>query len=198
MSEYTINEPSHIERDGVYVSQATALAKRRVLTLKTPIAHESVMPLIESMVLLEHEDSKAPITLFISSPGGSVYSGLALIDVMQNLSCPVHTVGSGIVASMASVVLACGEKRSLYRNAFVLIHQLMGGMPAMAQQTDMQIALEHSTELRSVLDNLLAERGTKSAQEYHKLTERDCWCNAERALELGLVDEIIRPIKASN
>ena len=116
------------------------------------------MSLIKSMLVLEHEDADAPITLVISSPGGSVYAGLALVDVMQHLSCPVNTIATGMVASMASVILAAGSHRMAYAHAYVLIHQLMGSS-GMAQQTDIEIVANHTTELRGVLDKLLAERG---------------------------------------
>lgn len=125
---------------------------------------------------------------------GLIKSMLALIDTMQSLDCPVITVGEGVVASMAAVILACGDHRQVYRHTQVLIHQLMGGM-GMAQQTDIEIVAQHTAAMRAELDELLAEHGNLSAQEFHELTERDCWCNARRALELGLVDEVIAPSK---
>lgn len=147
------------------------------------------MTLIKSMLVLQNKDSEAPITLLISSPGGSVAAGLALIDVMRGLSCPVNTVAAGTAASMAAVILAAGSHRSAYPHAYVLIHQLMGGSEG--QQTDIEIAAQHTAELRCVLDGLLAEHSNVSAEEVHAMTERDCWCTAERALELGLIDEIL-------
>lgn len=118
--------------------------------------------LIKSMLVLEHQSATEPITLIINSPGGSVTAGLALIDTMQSLDCPVITVGEGVVASMAAVILACGDRRQVYRHTQVLIHQLMGGT-GMAQQTDIEIAAQHTAAMRAELDELLAERGNLSA-----------------------------------
>ena len=140
----------------------------------------------------EGEKKKMLLSVILSVV--SVTAGLALIDTMQSLDCPVITVGEGVVASMAAVILACGDHRQVYRHTQVLIHQLMGGM-GMAQQTDIEIVAQHTAAMRAELDELLAEHGNLSAQEFHELTERDCWCNARRALELGLVDEVIAPSK---
>lgn len=162
-------EPSIIKKskDGrvAAVDMASELLNSRVLLLEGEVNDMTCNGLIKSMLVLEHQSATEPITLIINSPGGSVTAGLALIDTMQSLDCPVITVGEGVVASMAAVILACGDHRQVYRHTQVLIHQL------------------------------LAEHGNLSAQEFHELTERDCWCNAKRALELGLVDEVIAPSK---
>ncbi len=166
------------------------LFNSRVLVLDGPVTQQSATELVKGLMVLENQDAQAPVTLLISSPGGDVYAGLALIDVMQGLSCPVNTVAVGVVASMAAVVLAAGAHRAAYPHAYVLIHQLMSGS-GMAQQSDIEIAANHAAELRGVLDDLLAERSLPSAEEYHQMTERDCWCSAARALELGIVDEVL-------
>ena len=191
-------EPSIIKKskDGriTAVDMASELLNSRVLLLEGEVNDVACNGLIKSMLVLEHQDAAEPISLIINSPGGSVTAGLALIDTMQSLDCTVHTVGEGVVASMAAVILACGDHRQVYRHTQVLIHQLMGGT-GMAQQTDIEIAAQHAAALRAQLDELLAERSKLTAQEFHELTERDCWCDAQRALELGLVDEIIKPGK---
>lgn len=191
-------EPSVIKnkQDGtvVAIDMRSELFNSRVLLLGGPVDDDQCNSLIRSMLVLERQDAHEPITLIINSPGGSVTAGLALIDTMQSLDCPVITVGEGVVASMAAVILACGDHRQVYRHTQVLIHQLMGGT-GMAQQTDIEIAAQHTAAMRTELDELLAEHGNLSAQEFHELTERDCWCNAKRALELGLVDEVIAPSK---
>ena len=187
-------EPSIIKKskDGrvAAVDMASELLNSRVLLLEGEVNDVTCNGLIKSMLVLEHQSATEPITLIINSPGGSVTAGLALIDTMQSLDCPVITVGEGVVASMAAVILAC----QVYRHTQVLIHQLMGGT-GMAQQTDIEIVAQHTAAMRAELDELLAEHGNLSAQEFHELTERDCWCNARRALELGLVDEVIAPSK---
>lgn len=190
----TTYEPSILkpQKDGTFFSNpiTNELFNRRVLMLDTEVDKASCSSLIKAMLVLEAEDPKAEITLIINSPGGSVYDGLALIDVMQDISCPVHTISTGLVASMAAVILASGDKRSVHKNSFVLIHQLMGG-GGISQQSDIEISAQQAARLRGKLDEILAAKSSLSAEEFHKLTERDCWCDAERALELGLVDEII-------
>lgn len=166
------------------------LYNSRVLMLSDQVTSATCSQLIASMLVLERKDPDTPITLLVNSPGGDVYAGLGLIDVMHDLSCPVDTVGYGLVASMASVILACGCHRSAYPNTNILLHQLMTGT-GMSQQTDIDIVASHAASLRCRLDSLLAERMSLNAKEVHTLTERDCWCDAERALELGVIDKII-------
>lgn len=177
-------------REYASITLTDELVNSRVLVLDGPVCQETCVGLIKCMLALERLDGSEPITLLISSPGGDVYPGLALIDVMKDLSCPVRTVAMGLVASMASVILASGDYRSAYPHAHILLHQVMSGV-GMAQQSDFEIAAEHVSSLRQDLDELLAERCNLSAQQFHDLTDRDCWCDAERALELGLIDEII-------
>lgn len=172
------------------VPVGTELFNSRVLFVEGAICDEGASKTIKGLLALEKEDPEAPVTLVVNSPGGSVTAGLALIDTMRSVSCPVHTVGMGMIASMAAVILACGDHRAVYPNAQVMIHQLLGGL-GMSQQSDIEIAAEQLRNLRGRLDALLAEKGKLSIEEFHELTERDCWCDAERALELGIVDEIV-------
>lgn len=176
------------------VDMASEPLNSRVLLLEGEVNDVTCNGLIKSMLVMEHQSATEPITLIINSPGGGVTAGLALIDTLQSLDCPVITVGEGVVASMAAVIMACGDRRQVYRHTQVLIHQLMGGT-GMAQQTDIEIAAQRIAALRTELDELLAEHGKLSSQEFHELTERDCWCSAKRALELGLMDEVIALIK---
>lgn len=172
------------------VSVGSELFNSRIMFVEGEICAEGVMRIIKGLFALEQQDAQAPITLVVSSPGGEVSAGLALIDTMQALSCPIHTVGVGLVASMGAVILASGDKRSAYANTQIMIHQLIGGT-GMLQQSDIEITADHIRELRFRLDELLAEHGNLSAEEFHALTERDCWCTAQRALDLGIIDEII-------
>ena len=144
-------EPSIIKKskDGrvAAVDMASELLNSRVLLLEGEVNDVTCNGLIKSMLVLEHQSATEPITLIINSPGGSVTAGLALIDTMQSLDCPVITVGEGVVASMAAVILACGDHRQVYRHTQVLIHQLMGGT-GMAQQTDIEIVAQHTAAMR--------------------------------------------------
>lgn len=166
------------------------LFNNRVLMLDGPINLKMGSQLIANLLVLENKNPEAPITLLISGPGGDVYSGLGLIDVMHDISCPIYTVGYGLVASMSSVILACGDSRSVYPNTHVLLHQLMAGA-GISQQSDIDIIAGHVSMLRERLDSLLAGRIALSKDEIHRLTDRDCWCNAQDAVRLGIVDRII-------
>lgn len=166
------------------------LFNSRVLMLTTEVTAASCSQLVADLLVLERKDPDAPVTLLISSPGGDVHAGLGLIDVMNDVSCPVNTVAFGLVASMASVILASGARRSSYPNSQILLHQLMAGA-GVAQQSDIDILAAQTAALRSRLDALLAKRCGLSPVEIRELTDRNCWCSAERALELGIIDEII-------
>lgn len=187
-------EPSiiKIQKDGRYFSNpiTNELFNSRILVLDSDVNSATCSLLIKSMLTLEKEDAGAPITLLITSGGGDVFSGLGLIGVMQNLGCPVYTVCVGYAASMAAVILASGSKRSIYKDSYVMIHQPKSATGWM-QQTDFDVQAELMSKLRLQSEKLLAGHSKLSAEEFHALTERDCWCDAERTLRLGLVDEII-------
>lgn len=187
-------EPSiiKIQKDGRYFSNpiTNELFNSRILVLDSDVNSATCSLLIKSMLTLEKEDSEAPITLLITSGGGDVFTGLGLIGVMKNLSCPVHTVCVGYAASMAAIILASGSKRSIYKDSYVMIHQPKSAAGLM-QQTDFDVQAELMAKLRLQSEKLLSEHCNMSTDEFHKLTERDCWCDAERALKLGLVDEIL-------
>ncbi len=140
----------------------------------------------------EDEECQAqPIRLYINSPGGSVSAGLAILDTMQTLRCPVHTYCMGRAASMGAVLLAGGEKghRYILPHAEVMIHQPSGGMEG--KSSDMVIAAEHIKETREVLNTILAQATGRPIREIRKDTELDHWMNAEAALEYGIVDQIL-------
>lgn len=191
---YSAAEPAIIESE---YGSATSLrrtvdelANSRVLFLDEQVTQGSVSVLIKWLLYLDSKEPTEPITLMISSPGGDVYAGLALCDVMTSLECPVRTVAVGIVASIATVILACGTKRSAYPHTHILLHQPMSGI-GVSQQSDIEITARHLAKVRSLLEEILSEHGSRSAAEFHELSERDLWCTAEQALELGLIDEII-------
>lgn len=152
-------------------------------------AEETIMQL-----LCLHKASDDPITLVINSPGGSVPAGLAIIDCMHALRCPVRVHGIGMVASMAATILACGEKggRTLSPRADVLIHQpLTGGVGG--QASDVAIAVESILNKRRQLNRMLAQACGKTERQIEKATDRDHWMNAEEAVAFGLADAVQSP-----
>ena len=152
-------------------------------------AEETIMQL-----LCLRKAGEDPITLVVNSPGGSVPAGLAIIDCMRALSCPVRVHGTGMVASMAATILACGEKgeRTLSPCADVLIHQpLTGGVGG--QASDVAIAVESILNKRRQLNRMLAQACGKTERQIEKATDRDHWMTAEEAVTFGLADAVRSP-----
>lgn len=162
----------------------------RVVVLAEPITSATVAPLCAQMAALDRV-SHDPIHLIINSPGGSVHDGLALIDCIESMKSPVHTVGTGLVASMAAHILAAGENghRVVTPNAQLMVHQPatvgVGG-----QVSEVAIALKSMVRLKDLLNGLLANATGKTREQIEQITERDTWLTPEQAVELGIADEI--------
>lgn len=182
-----VDAPDGTPRSASLTSQLFA---SRIIALDAEVTPASCSRIIQELLELEHEDPQAPITLLVSSPGGDVYAGLGLISVMQSVSCPVTTVACGLVASMATVIAACGDHSMAYENSYIMMHQVMAGM-GVSQQTDMRIMAEQTESIRAKLDGILAEHSNMDVAEAHERTERDCWLTAQEALDMGLIDEVI-------
>ena len=140
---------------------------------------------------LESQDAEKDISLYINSPGGEVYSGLAILDTMNFIKPDVSTICVGMAASMAAVLLACGAKgkRFCLPNSMVMIHQPSGG--AQGQQTEIEIAAEEIKSIRKNLNQILADATGQPFDKVKQDTERDHYLRATDALEYGLVDRII-------
>ena len=168
------------------------LLRRRVILLSGPIDTERANDVMARLLYLEGEDPDAPIELRINSPGGEVLSGLAIIDTIAQLACPVATTCAGMAASMASVLLASGTKgrRRATANARVLIHQPWAGQ-FQGQATDLERAAEEILRQRARIDQLLADATGQPTERIHRDTERDTWFSAAEAKAYGLVDEVL-------
>jgi ATP-dependent Clp protease protease subunit len=168
------------------------LMQDRVLYLGDQVNSETANDLVKKLLWLERADPKAPITLYINSPGGSVVDGMAIYDTIRRVSCPVHAVVAGMAASMGAVILSGCEKgeRSILEHGEVLLHQPLGG--AQGAATDIEISTRRMLKMkRSLLEILAANTG----HTYEKLAEdcdRDYWLDAEEALAYGIVDRILR------
>ena len=145
------------------------------------------------MLFLESEDPDKEISFYINSPGGSITDGMAIVDTMNYIKCPVSTICIGLAASMGSVLLACGAKGKRYAtpNSEILIHQplISGGLSG--QTTEIKIHADHMVKTREKLNKLLSEKTGQSLEQIEKDTERDHYMTAEEALKYGLIDEII-------
>ncbi len=157
---------------------------------------DDVANIIQAQLLfLDSTGADSDITLYINSPGGVVYSGLAIYDTMQTLHSDVATVCTGMAASMASVLLAAGThgKRSILPHSRVMIHQPMGG--AEGQASDIEITAREILKLKSELYDILVEHTGRSLEEITRDADRDFWMTAEEAVNYGMVDEIIKRSK---
>jgi ATP-dependent Clp protease, protease subunit len=168
------------------------LLRRRVIPLSGTIDAELANDVMARLLHLEGADGDAPIELRISSPGGEVLAGLAILDTMAQVSCPVHTTCVGMAASMASVLLAAGEPghRRAGSNARVLIHQPWAGQ-FQGQAADIERAAREALRLRERIDQILSEATGQPVDKIHADSDRDTWLSADEALAYGLVDEII-------
>ncbi|MDD3145362.1 MAG: ATP-dependent Clp protease proteolytic subunit [Candidatus Gracilibacteria bacterium] len=168
------------------------LLEDRVIFLGDAIDSTVANTVIAQLLFLEKQDPKAPVTLYINSPGGHVTAGLAIYDTMQYVKCPVHTVSIGLSASMGSIILAGGEpgKRFSLPHSEIMIHQPLGG--AEGQATDIRIAAEHIIKTGTRLYKILAKHTGKTLEEVERDCDRDNFMTAEEALKYGLIDKIIK------
>jgi ATP-dependent Clp protease, protease subunit len=168
------------------------LLRRRIVPLSGAIDAAVADDVMARLLYLEGEDPAAPVTLRINSPGGEVLAGLAILDTMAQVSCPVHTTCAGLAASMASVLLAAGERgqRRATLNARVLIHQPWAGQ-FQGQAADIERAAGEALRLRERIDQLLAAATGQTPARIKADSDRDTWFSAEEALDYGLIDEVI-------
>ncbi len=167
------------------------LLKDRIVFLGTDINDDVANIIIAQFLFLESEDPDKDIMLYINSPGGVVYSGLAIFDTMQYVRSPVTTTCLGMAASMAAVLLAAGEKgrRQALPNARIMIHQPHGG--ARGQATDIEIQAREVRHLKDTLAQILADATGKSRDQIMKDIDRDNYMGAAQAKEYGLIDDVL-------
>jgi len=174
------------------------LLKNRIVFLGTPITDQTANLIVAQMLYLSNEDSEAPIQMYINSPGGQVYAGLAIYDTMQMISNPINTVAVGVTASFGTVLLTGGTpgKRYALPHATVHMHQPLGG--AQGQATDIEIQANEILRLRKQINAILAHHTGKDIEQVREDTERDYWLNAQEATDYGLVDKVLDPSKEKN
>jgi ATP-dependent Clp protease protease subunit len=167
------------------------LLKERIIFLGTEIDDTVANLVIAQLLFLESEDPSQDIKIYINSPGGSVYAGLAMFDTMNVIKPQVQTICVGMAASMGAVLLSAGAKgkRFALPNAKIMIHQGSAGFSG--TPSDIEITAREVLKSRQVLDEILAERTGKPIEEVHKDTDRDYWMTAAEAKAYGLVDNVI-------
>ena len=167
------------------------LLNERVIFLGTPINDEIANLIVAQLIHLESEDPDKDISIYINSPGGSVYSGLAIYDTMQFIKPDVSTICVGIGMSMGALILAGGTKGKRYAlpNAKILIHQLLGGFEG--QAADIEIHAREVINVRKSLDEILAKHTGQTVEKVSSDTDRDFFMTADEAKAYGIIDSVI-------
>lgn len=186
--------PTIIEERQLNVAQMDVFSRLmmdRIIFLGTGI-NDYVANIIQAQLLfLESSDAKRDITIYVNSPGGSVYAGLGIYDTIQYINSDVAMVCTGMAASMAAVLLCSGTKgkRSALKHARVMIHQPMGG--AEGQASDIEITAREIQKLKKELYLIIAEHSGKDYDQVWKDSDRDYWMTSEEAREYGMIDEVL-------
>ena len=167
------------------------LLNERIVFLGTPVDDQIANLIVAQLLHLESDDPEKDISLYINSPGGSVYAGLAIYDTMQFIAPDVQTICCGIAMSMGAIILAGGsaEKRAILPNGRVLIHQPSGGFQG--QSTDIEIHAREALAIRDRLEEILALHTDQEPERVHIDMERDKFMTPEQALSYRIVDRIL-------
>ena len=167
------------------------LLRDRIVMINGDIEPQMATAVVAQLLFLESENPNADISLYINSPGGDIAAGWAIMDTMQYIKSPVSTIGMGMVASMASVLLAAGEKgkRFALPNAEIMIHQPLGGLQG--QATDMEIGMRKMQMVKETITKQMADFTGKKVKEVHDAMERDNWMTSAQAKDFGIIDEVL-------
>ena len=173
------------------------LMRDRLLWVAGPV-NDHMSTIVQAQLMFLDSSDKSDITMHIDSPGGSVKSGLSMVDVMEYISCDIRTVNTGMAASMGSVLLGAGTKgkRSSLRFSKTMLHQSSGG--AYGNIQDARINMIEWEKTNKILFDLLGSYCNKPSEQVMQDASRDLWLSAEEALEYGIIDEIVKTKKKGN
>jgi ATP-dependent Clp protease, protease subunit len=172
------------------------LLKERIVFVGSAIDDQVANLIVAQLLFLSREDSEKEIQMYINSPGGVIYSGLAIYDTMQMIPNPISTVAVGVTASFGTVLLTAGSKGRRYAlpHSTIHLHQPLGG--AQGQATDIEIQTRQILRLRTLLNDIMAKHTGKSVDVIKQDTERDFYLDAKQAVDYGLVDQVLEiPLK---
>ena len=169
------------------------LLKDRIIILSGEIETHQCELIKANLLYLESLDPLEDIKLYINSPGGSVYDGLGLLDIIEYINPDVETINTGLAASMAAIILCSGKKgkRKALKRSRTMIHQPMGGYSGFAQASDLEIDAKEINELKKQLYEIVSERSGQDYSKVEKDSDRDYWLSAIEAKKYGLIDEIL-------
>ncbi len=172
------------------------LLKERIVFLGTPIDDQVANLVVAELLFLSREDPERDIEMYINSPGGQIYAGLAIYDTMQMIPNKISTVAVGVTASFGTVLLAAGTKGHRYAlpHATIHIHQPLGG--AQGQASDIEIQAREILRLKARLNSIMSDNTGKPLEVIEHDTERDFYLDADQAVEYGIVDQVLKtPVK---
>lgn len=163
----------------------------RIIFLGTDVNDYSANVIQAQLLFLDQADPGKDVSIYINSPGGSVYAGLGIYDTMQYISSDVSTICTGMAASMAAVLLVAGEKgkRFALRHSRVMIHQPMGG--AQGQASDIEITAREIQKLKKELYTIIADHSGQPFDKVERDSDRDYWMTAQEAKEYGMIDDVL-------
>ncbi len=167
------------------------LLKERIIFLGTPIDDQVANLIVAQLLFLNREDPERQINMYINSPGGVIYAGLAIYDTMQMISNPISTVAVGVTASFGTVLLTAGTKGLRYAlpNATIHMHQPLGG--AQGQATDIEIQAKQILRLKSLLLGIMAKHTGQPLEVIERDSDRDYYLESKQAVDYGLVDHVL-------
>ncbi len=170
------------------------LLKNRIVFLGTPITDQVANLIVAQLLYLNKEDPEQEIQMYINSPGGAVYAGMAIYDTMQMIPNPISTVAVGVTASFGTVLLTAGTKGRRYAlpHATIHMHQPLGG--AQGQASDIEIQAREILRLKARLNEILSFHTGQSIEVIETDTERDFYMDAEQAVKYGIVDQVLEPV----
>ncbi len=167
------------------------LLKERIIFLGTGIDDQVANVIVAQLLFLTHEDPEKEIQMYINSPGGQIYAGLAIYDTMQMISNPISTVAVGVTASFGTVLLTAGTKGRRYAlpNSTIHMHQPLGG--AQGQATDIEIQAKQIMRLKTLLNTIMSKHTGQPLDVILRDTDRDYYLDATQAVDYGLVDHVL-------
>ena len=186
--------PSILEERQLNVTQIDVFSRLmmdRIIFLGTEVDDYSANVIQAQLLYLDSADPGKDISIYINSPGGSVYAGLGIYDTMQYISSDVATICTGMAASMAAVLLVAGQKgkRAALKHSRVMIHQPMGG--AQGQASDIEITAREIQKLKTELYTIISDHSGKPFEQVEKDSDRDHWMTSAEAKEYGMIDNIL-------
>ena len=187
-----VNSTKLIDQNGMPVDIFSKLLDERIIFLYDVIDSD-IAAIVKAQLLYLETESDDDIKIYIDCPGGSVYSGLGIIDIMEYISPDISTINVGLAASMAAIILCSGTKgkRKALKRSRTMIHQPMGGYSGWSQASDLEIDAKEINSLKKELYEIISDRTNQSYDKVQKDGDRDYWMSSYDAKKYGMIDEII-------